>query len=154
MTGIIKGNPQIWDELTGSICEYAAKVLINRKIKPHDVVIFDIDGTLIKDEKFCILPVKKLYEFALNQGYRIFIVTARVETLGNRIFTSIMLEKCGIDSYESLFMRPPEETDLFKYKTERRKTIFDMGFNSVMSVGDMPFDFGPYGGLSVKIPIL
>ena len=27
-----------------------------------------------------------------------------------------------------------------------------MGFNSVMSVGDMPFDFGAYGGLSVKIP--
>ena len=47
---------------------------------------------------------------------------------------------------------PPDNQNLYAYKETRRKVIYDMGFNSVMSVGDMPFDFGAYGGLSVKIP--
>ena len=51
-----------------------------------------------------------------------------------------------------MFMRPPDNQNLYAYKETRRKVIYDMGFNSVMSVGDMPFDFGAYGGLSVKIP--
>jgi predicted secreted acid phosphatase len=149
---MLKKNPQIWHEETAQICSSAANFLSFRIKKPNDAIIFDIDGTLVANESHCILPVKYLYDIALSYGYHVFIITARAKTLGNELFTIIMLEKCGITTYDSIFMRPLNELNLFSFKESRRKAISDMGFHSVMSVGDMPFDFGAYGGLSIKIP--
>ena len=151
---VLKESPEIWDEETDRVCRYAANFLTNRRRGPRDTVIFDIDGTLVANETHCILPVKNLYNIALGRGYHIFIVTARAKTLGNQMYTTIMLEKCGIEGYISMFMRPPEDFKLFSYKEERRKAIAGMGYHSIMSVGDMPFDFGAYGGLSIKVPAI
>ncbi len=149
---LLKKSPQIWDEETAEICRSAAVFLTLRRRGERDAVIFDVDGTLVANETDCILPVKKLYDTALKQGYKIFIVTARPRTLANQIFTALMLERCGVEGYQSMFMRPSEEEDLYRYKGIRRQTIANLGFNTVMSVGDMPFDFGAYGGRAVEIP--
>lgn len=149
---VLKESPNIWHEETARVCLYAINFLDSRKKRPNDAIIFDIDGTLVANETHCILPVKQLYDEALAKGYHVFIVTARAKTLGNELFTTIMLEKCGITTFNSIFMRPPDDLNLYSYKESRRKAIYDMGFHSVMSVGDMPFDFGAYGGLSIKIP--
>ena len=151
---LVKKTPQIWDEETAEICRSAAAFLTLRRRGRRDAVVFDVDGTLVADETHCILPVRILYDAALRQGYKIFIVTARPLTRGNQIFTALMLEKCGIEGYQSMFMRPSSEEHLYRYKVIRRQTIANLGFNTVMSVGDMPFDFGAYGGRAVEIPRL
>lgn len=150
----LKESPEIWNEETASVCQHAADFLSNRTRGPMDSIIFDIDGTLVADETHCILPVKMLYNLALQRGYHVFIITARAKTPDNQLFTALMLEKCGIEGYNSMFMRPPKDLDLFSYKEKRRKAIAEMGYYSIMSVGDMSFDFGAYGGVPIKIPTI
>lgn len=50
-------------------------------------------------------------------------------------------------------MRPVNFNNHFAYKKSRRQRIYEHGFNIIMSVGDMPFDFGDYGGKSVRIKL-
>lgn len=117
----------------------------------NNTVVFDIDGTLVVNEKYCKFAVIELYYHAIKLGYKVFLITARLRDPDNITFTIEMLEKCGIKNYDGLMMRPYYEIDLYKYKRDQRKFLHDNGYNIVMSVGDMDFDFGEYGGLSIRV---
>lgn len=119
--------------------------------KDNDVIVFDIDGTLVADEMSCIIPIISLYKKAMVLGYKIYIITARLFTSENYKFTVEMLKKCGIGGYKGMFMRPGEITDLFQYKASRRETLVKHGYNIVMSVGDQSFDFGAHSGVNIWV---
>jgi predicted secreted acid phosphatase len=131
----------------------AIKFLFMRKKikKENDVIIFDIDGTLIHDEKSCITTVVNFYKKCISLGYKVYIITARLFTSENYIFTVDMLTKCGILNYLGIFMRPGDMQDLFAYKQSRREALVKHGYNIIMSVGDQSFDFGPHSGVNIWV---
>jgi predicted secreted acid phosphatase len=131
----------------------AVKHLYMRRGKKKDVdtIIFDIDGTLVRDEMSCITPIVSLYKKAIALGYEIYIITARLFTADNYTFTVEMLKKCGIVDYSGIFMRPGEMTDLHYYKASRREALVKRGYNIIMSVGDQDFDFGKNSGVNIWV---
>lgn len=122
-----------------------------RRYKPGDIVIFDIDGTLVDNESICLTPVIELYKYILSLKYPIYIITARLDTRVNYKFTVNMLSMCGVKNYLGIFMRPGDMIDLYKYKESRREYLTKKGYNIVASVGDMPFDFGKYSGINILV---
>lgn len=132
-------------------CEKANIHFSKIKRGEKDIVIFDIDGTLVDDESICIIPVIELYRYLRSLGYPIYIITARLNTPYNYKFTVNMLLMCGIKDYMGIFMRPPGDIDLYAYKEKRRKYLVNRGYNIVASVGDMPFDFGKYSGMNIQV---
>lgn len=109
------------------------------------VVVFDIDGTLLKKNN-PIQPVINLYNYAKALGYSPIIITARVGTDKNIRSTQQILHNHGIDGYLNIYFRPHGKYDLYRYKWYARKHIYDNGFITVASIGDMPWDIGEYGG--------
>ena len=134
------------------IVSFACEILSD--IKPVvgiDSVIFDIDDTLIDQFGNPMFDVIYLYLQAKTLGFKIFIITARSGREENISRTIVQLEKFGIDGYSQLYFRHPDNHDVENYKLVTRQHIFDTGFNTVMSVGDMPWDIGLYGGGGIII---
>lgn len=131
----------------------AIKFLFMRKKikKENDIIVFDIDGTLVKDEKSCIASAVSFYKKCISLGYKIYIITARLFTPENYIFTVNMLTKCDILNYVGIFMRPGHIMDLHYYKASKREFLTKSGFNIVMSVGNDTFDFGVFSGVNIWI---
>ena len=54
-----------------------------------------------------------------------------------------------------MYFLPPESSsraqDQADYKLTARKNLHEMGYTVVMSVGDMPWDIGAYGGVGIKL---
>lgn len=71
--------------------------------KSGDVVVFDIDGTLIK-KKTPVFRMVQLYKDFVQQGLKVLIVTGRCET--KREWTVRQLHKHRLDGYEKLVMFP------------------------------------------------
>lgn len=121
-------------------------------------VVFDIDGTILKDDVYSpknnndlILDV---YNFLLQlqrMNIKIFIVTARPDNIINRKYTEEMLQNLGIN-YEYVYMLDLLIfDDVSTYKEMSREDIFIQGYNVLMSLGDNKWDYGAYGGLGVHI---
>lgn len=140
-----------WKNKTFLSCENAKKIINERNRENMDTVIFDIDGTLIENEEICIISVINLYNYIKQKGYILYIITARLFSPENVVYTKKLLDECGIYDYYGLFMRPGNDLDLYGYKESRRKYLHDIGLNIIMSVGDMPFDFGKYGGTPIVV---
>src|SRR3990167_1725340 len=117
----------------------------------NPVVIFDIDGTLIDYQGFPIIPIVDLYSEILERGIHVGIITARRHTDQEK--TLRILEKHGIRDYTFLYLMNYEVIqDPARYKLEARFDIFSKGFYPIMSIGDMPWDIGMYGGIGYNIP--
>lgn len=140
-----------WKNKTFLACENAKRFIDKRRRGDIDVIVFDIDGTLIENEEICILPVINLYNYILQKGYPIYIITARLFSPENVEYTKFLLTKCNVREYHGMFMRPGNIENLYDYKETRRKYLEDLGLKVIMSVGDMPFDFGKYGGLPIIV---
>jgi predicted secreted acid phosphatase len=121
--------------------------------KTNDIVFFDIDETLLEPyTNKPIIPVLEFYKYLVKHGYNIAIITARVQTKINYEYTINDLESIGIkNDYKFLVLRPPEINDIKEYKKTARKKIVEQGFNPLMSIGDMHWDMGEYGGIGIIV---
>jgi len=121
--------------------------------KINDIVFFDIDDTLL--EPFTNVPIVEVlefYKYLVKNGYNVAIITARVQTEINYKYTVNDLESIGIkNDYKFLVLRPPEINDIKLYKKTARKKIIEQGFNPLMSIGDMDWDVGEYGGIGIIV---
>ena len=121
--------------------------------KTNDIVFFDIDDTLL--DPFTnkpIVPVLDFYKYLVKHGYNIAIITARANTELNHEYTVNDLKSIGIENdYKFLVLRPPEKNDIKEYKKTARKKIVEHGFNPLMSIGDMCWDTGEYGGIGIIV---
>ena len=124
------------------------------------LIIFDIDDTLLDTEKFSknfplfdgIDPAVTLYNYLLDLGYHIVILTARKED--RRETTIYNLNRIKVKNYDELIMR--KETDLgvsfAKYKLQERIKL-SRNYTIVANIGDQMSDFeGGYNGKIIKIP--
>lgn len=115
-------------------------------------VIFDIDDTLISTmESKPIKQTYDLYNKCLQLGLTVFIVTARNALQSNIKVTQKELHKYNIINYHTIYFRPINIRDIFKYKYDCRKDIFDKGYHCIMSIGDQITDLGDYGGMGILI---
>jgi len=114
-------------------------------------VVFDIDDTLIDSLGKPMFDVIDLYLYARKLRFKIFIITARAGADDNIRRTIVELEHFGITGYTGLYFRHPDNHNVENYKLVARRKIFEDGFNTVMSVGDMPWDIGLYGGVGIII---
>lgn len=123
---------------------------INKKSHINPVIVYDIDDTLIDSQGRPIEPIIRTYWHAKNLGFKTVIITAREDRHIEP--TKQQLHSHGIVNYSGLYFRPSLVTDLATYKLSARKNIHERGSTVVMSIGDMPFDIGKYGGIGFLVP--
>jgi hypothetical protein len=100
-------------------------------VRPSDAVMFDIDDTLIRaSDGVVILPMLDVLLRAKSLGYKIIIITARPRLQEVVDYTVEQLRDLGIP-YDDLGFCNPEDKGRLKMK---------LGYNFVLSVGDMPTD--------------
>jgi len=123
---------------------------IQNKIK-NPVAFFDIDLTLIDSQGLLIKPVYELYNYAIKNGIKVVLITARPGFPENFEWTKKQLYDVGIRDYSLLFVRPPDIVDPFKYKLFARRFVVELGHTPIFTIGDMDFDMGDYGGAQLLI---
>ena len=100
-------------------------------------VVFDIDGTLLNEDK-PIKPVVYLYNLCKQLGYTIFIITARDSYgIGETIN---QLHRLGINGFHSVYFRMPSVWNIAKFKHASRQSVIDKGYQNVLSIGDTYWD--------------
>lgn len=160
----------------GVVVEKAKRYFKAHVPRKHDVIIFDIDDTLLSDYcetkkiSFGFVPelnhewileakaravphIKSLYDLCLSKGYLIIIISGRKED--ERAATIKNLHERGFDNFAQLILRDPDEEDLtaLAYKSARRAELIRQGYHIVGSIGDQWSDLcGGNAGHQVKIP--
>lgn len=122
--------------------------------KNNDIVFFDIDDTLLRpyNNNQPIVSVVNFYKYLVNNGYNTAIITARPNIEQNLQYTINDLKNIGIDNdYKFLVLKPLNEDNITEYKMNARKQILDMGYTPLMSIGDMYWDVGKYGGIGIIV---
>lgn len=114
-------------------------------------VIYDIDDTLIFNSGIPNQEIIEIYNYAKSLGYTIFIITAREGNCKNMNWTVQQLLENNISGFKRIYFRPKNKKDIFNYKLLCRKNIYDNGYNTILSIGDMNWDVGQYGGFGLKI---
>jgi predicted secreted acid phosphatase len=124
----------------------------NNKISGNTVIIFDIDDTLIDSYTGQILwPVYNFYNYIKHLGIIPILITARSACLESINYTLNQLKYLGINGYQKIYFRPEDKIDLYSFKANSRKSLLDTGFQILMSIGDMPWDIGEYGGYGILL---
>jgi FMN phosphatase YigB (HAD superfamily) len=127
--------------------------LLNKHRPPreNDIVIFDIDDTLIDITGEPLYDVVEFYRYVRMIGFKTVIITAREGAQENINVTMRALQNIGISDYHRIYFRDASQLDVEQYKLNSRKKLFLDGFNAVMSIGDMNWDTGLYGGIGIII---
>ena len=110
--------------------EWGIRYISNRKIKPNDAVMFDIDDTLIFTNGRPNRPIIDLLNRATQMGYTIVIITARPGLEQVVQWTIGQLRDYNI-RYNYLGFTSAETKHLMKKQ---------LPYNFILSVGDMPTD--------------
>lgn len=105
-------------------------ILEHRDIKENDAVMFDIDDTLIYVSGKLNEPIVNLLHYSKSLGYKIVIITARPHLAPVVQYTINQLKKNNIP-YDILGFSPAHQ------KGEMKRNL---GYNFILSVGDMPTD--------------
>ena len=135
------------EEVTQKAFEYVK----HSDFPPNAAAIFDIDGTLLDAAGRPIVPVVSLYNYVRSRGITPFIVTARLHAFAK--YTEQQLNSNGITGYKAMYMRPSLVSDPGKGKLASRRHIAQQRYTAILSIGDMPFDVGAYGGIGFLVPI-
>lgn len=123
--------------------------------KKTDIVFFDIDDTLLRpwaQVPTPVQPVLDFYKYLTTHGYNVAIITARPNYEENLRYTIHDLKNIGIENdYKYLVLRPQHMEDVKEFKKTARKEILDKGYTPLMSIGDMYWDVGEYGGIGIIV---
>ena len=119
----------------------------------NQAVVFDIHDTLIHSGTHKIITdVFNIYQYCVNKGYHIHIITARAANKKTIQLTLQQLNFLNIKKYETISFRPIFDLNVYKFKLDARKKIKDKyNQNVVMSIGDMWWDIGEYGGYGIIV---
>lgn len=143
-------------------------ILINKEKNIRNLsVVFDIDDTVMDVDGDPIKHSIELYRFCLSLGITIFFITARVyngedidgsprgenSNIFNNIslYTMEQLKRIGIVKYKAIVFRQKCDDDIFKYKLKARKTVYNQGYTTILSIGDSYWDIGDYGGKGILL---
>ena len=118
-------------------------ILKNRVINKKDVVMFDIDYTLIFTNGVANTEMINLLNYCKKLGYKIIIITARPFSVVSRHFTVMQLRRYGI-LYDELYLTPAINKGNLKKQT---------GYNYILSVGDQDTDL-THSMYGIKLNVL
>ena len=143
-----------WYMQITDISYQAIKTINNMVLPSNPAIIFDIDDTLINSTDNIIYPILNIYKFAKVLNLTIIIITNRSGDKETIKFTLDQLQKHGITDYKSIYFRSPQkENNPWRFKQISRKSIYERGFNVIMSIGDQEWDIGKYGGIGFILPL-
>ncbi len=117
------------------------------RVEHNSVIDYDIDNTLIDNLGRPIEHILYTYRHALYRGLKPVLITARKSSDDSIRYTINQLKNCGVRDYLTIYFLPEEKNDQTKYKLLARKSLHDNGYRVEMSLGDMPWDIGEYGGI-------
>jgi predicted secreted acid phosphatase len=117
-----------------------------------NIIVFDIDETLINSKGLPIQPIVDTYLFAKEKGLKTAIITARPGSEKNIIETHKQLKTIGIDKYDNMYFLPENKQDPAFFKLSARKDLHKRGYTVVMTIGDMNWDIGAFGGMGFIVP--
>jgi hypothetical protein len=121
-------------------------------IMNNSVIVYDIDDTLIRSsDGNPIIPIVNTYHYARNAGLIPVIITARPGFDQNIERTKEQLHSFGITDYKYTYFRPENKEDQAHFKLLSRKNLHDRGYQVAISIGDMPWDIGQYGGVGFRV---
>ena len=121
------------------------------KHKNNEIVIFDIDNTLIDSNGFRINPVITLFDFIKLINIPIAIITTRIGTPENIKKTQTELyNKCILD-YKYIYFLKPLDYNILEFKNNSRQDLIKKGYNIIMTIGDLYMENVT---INIKIPHL
>ena len=120
-------------------------------LPPNPAIVFDIDDTLIDSKGNSIHSIIALYNFSKQLGITPIIITNRSGHYQNIEYTKEQLKQHNIVGFKLLYFRPPHKWNPWRYKLKARENVKDKGYNVVMSIGDMEWDIGKYGGVGILL---
>lgn len=141
-------------EYLKSVADNIKNIIARTQSSPNSVIVYDIDNTLIHDSGYPITPIIDTYFFALSRGFKPIIMTARPGTEENIKRTKEQLHSFGIYGYTCMYFLPPDRFDPARYKLRARENIHERGYKVIMSIGDMPWDYGEFGGIGIQVPVV
>ena len=125
------------------------KILQTIPFNSNQAIVFDIDDTLISSrDGQLILNIFDFYNYCINRGYSVYIITARSGTIKNMEITIQQLQSLGIANYKRLYFRKPFDMRVARSKKLARKHI---PHSIILSIGDQPGDIGEYGGVGILL---
>ena len=84
------------------------KILQTIPFNSNQAIVFDIDDTLISSRDGKLIPnIFDFYNYCINSGYNVYIITARSGTIQNMEITIQQLQSLGITNYKRLYFRKP-----------------------------------------------
>jgi len=123
-----------------------------KEIPKNPCCIFDIDDTLIDTSNNLIDPIFGIYNYCILMGYYIIIITCRPAGDRNIRATIEQIKSHGINIVDRLYFMEIKDSNPYEYKESCRLDVKNKGLNAIMSIGDMPWDVGKYGGIGFIIP--
>ena len=172
--GLKYSQSKEYEQAMDSALARAHEVCEKHQGEPRVAIVSDIDETLLDNRPFYgkhandfsfpeffqwmqkseapVLPkTAELLAWARNNGYAIFLVTGRNESM--RAATIVNLVKNKV-AYDGLFMRKNDDNGLAEdFKANARKQIEDSGFNIVVNIGDQLSDlYGGHADECIKLP--
>jgi hydroxymethylpyrimidine pyrophosphatase-like HAD family hydrolase len=119
-------------------------------------IIYDIDDTLIDKNGNPIEDVIETYNLALSKDFTIILITARSKTKESINQTILDLNKCKIFNYKAIYFYDETkgfktEDNIKKYKLIARYDVYKRGYSTILSIGDMYWDIGEYGGIGFLV---
>ena len=132
-------------------------LLNNIPYSKNNVIIFDIDGTLLHDiDRHAILETLEFYYYCLYKQYAIYIITERPGNKDNISYTIKELEDQGVINFDKIYFTNPDKNmqtspQFRKYKKEVRNHIKNLGFNIIFSIGDQVGDYDMNSGIGIKV---
>ena len=87
-----------------------------------------------------------------KNGIYIVFITAREGNPSTIKFTEDQLKSYEIQ-YDLLYLRPPSIKNIYLYKKYARRNVVESGYTPLLSIGDMKWDIGEYGGIGIHIKI-
>jgi predicted secreted acid phosphatase len=165
-----------YDKEMDEIIKNTLNQLEGKNFSPNSAAIFDIDETALNnypqvksldfgdDGKMwdqwvysmkarAIPQVKKLYDFLVSKGVKIFFITGRYQRYYDASRKNLM--DAGYSKIDSIICRQQDEAGVpaAQYKSKHRAQLVKQGLNIILNIGDQNSDLdGGNSGLRVKIP--
>lgn len=148
----MNNQDQIWNKKVVDVARHAIRTLDHTNIENNDVIVFDVDETLLDSNYNVITPILNVYFYARMIGIKIAIITARDEQIFET--TKEQLYKAGITHVDFYYFRSANMLNPWTYKHNARIHLIMQGYRIIMSIGDQDWDIiGNEIGVGVKVPI-
>lgn len=165
-----------YDEELTEVVNDAKKKFDKVEVESNSAVIFDVDETALNNyglakmmdfgyvydlnkkwneelKATAFKPVKDLYDYLLNKGFKIVFLTGRNSNEYDVTYKNLIKE--GYTEFDTLITQSKEDQKLKsqEFKSKIRTELTNKGYQIVGTVGDQWTDInGPYSGIQIKLP--